>query len=137
MRTRFRGVLLLVLALGAPCLAYLVVAAAVAGTFPTTGIASYYSGELDGKLTASSEPYRRTGFTAASYDFYGKTLQVTNLRNGKSVVVRVNDRGPAKRLNRVLDLSEAAFAEIATGQDIQRGLMSVSFREVPSVKPRE
>lgn len=97
------------------------------------GIASYYSGTLEGHPTASTEPYRRTGFTAASYFFYGKTLKVTNRRNGKSVLVRVNDRGPAVWVHRMLDLSEAAFAQIATSEDIVRGTMRVRVEETLGV----
>jgi rare lipoprotein A len=72
------------------------------------GVASWYGGEFHGRSTASGERYDMHAFTAAH-----KTLplpsyaRVTNLRNGHSVVVRINDRGPFVR-NRILDLSYAA-----------------------------
>jgi peptidoglycan lytic transglycosylase len=72
------------------------------------GVASWYGGEFHGRLTASGEPYDMNAMTAAH-----KTLplpsyaRVTNLRNGRSIVVRINDRGPFVR-NRILDLSYAA-----------------------------
>lgn len=95
-----------------------------------TGRASWYSEKYEGQQTASGELYHRRGFTAASWGHFGQTVRVTNLANGKSVVVRVNDRGPARRLGRAIDLSEAAFAAIATGQDIRRGTARVSIQFV-------
>jgi rare lipoprotein A len=70
--------------------------------------ASYYS---SGHRTASGERFNPNGFTAAHRSLpFGTRLQVTNLRNGRSVVVRVNDRGPFVR-GRGLDLARgAAFA---------------------------
>src|SRR5437773_2544186 len=59
------------------------------------GLASVYSDNLDGKRTASGERYDRRGLTAAHRTLpLGAELRVTNLGNGKSVRVRVNDRGP-------------------------------------------
>jgi rare lipoprotein A len=72
------------------------------------GVASWYWREFHGRSTASGEPYDMNALTAAH-----KTLplpsyaRVTNLRNGRSIVVRINDRGPFVR-NRILDLSYAA-----------------------------
>jgi rare lipoprotein A len=72
------------------------------------GVASWYGSEFDGRMTASGEPYDMNALTAAH-----KTLPLpsvcrdTNVRNGRSVIVRVNDRGPFVR-NRVIDLSYAA-----------------------------
>lgn len=90
-----------------------------------TGAASYYSDRYEGRPTASGELYARRDFTAASWRHFGHVVEVTNLANGKKVVVRVNDRGPARRLGRAIDLSEAAFAAIATPADIRRGTMKV------------
>ena len=92
---------------------------------PKVGDASYYAQEYEGKATASGEAYRRKGLTAASWDFYRCDVKVTNLANAKEIVLRVNDRGPARRLNRAIDLSEAAFARLATSEDIARGTMRV------------
>ncbi len=72
------------------------------------GLASYYQKIFQGHLTASGEPYDPNELTAAhnSYPF-GTLVRVTNLDNGKHVVVRVNDRGPYKP-NRIIDLSSEA-----------------------------
>lgn len=72
------------------------------------GIASYYAHDFHGKKTANGETYDMHKMTAAhrSYPFNTK-VKVTNLDNGKSVVVRVNDRGPFK-LERIMDLSFGA-----------------------------
>jgi rare lipoprotein A len=76
------------------------------------GRASYYSDRLEGRPTASGEPYRGGGLTAAHRTLpFGSRLRVTNLANGRTVVVRVNDRGPFAR-RRVLDLSRAAAGRL-------------------------
>jgi rare lipoprotein A len=77
------------------------------------GMASYYGAELAGNRTASGERFNPSALTAAHRSLpLGTKLRVTNNSNGKSVIVRVNDRGPFTR-NRVLDLSLAAAREIA------------------------
>src|SRR5882672_3136592 len=59
------------------------------------GTASWYGSDFDGKATASGEPYNMYDLTAAHMSLpLGSLVRVTNLRNGRSVVVRVNDRGP-------------------------------------------
>jgi rare lipoprotein A len=71
----------------------------------TVGMASYYK---HGKRTASGERFNPMGLTCAHRHLpFGTKLRVTNLKNGKSVVVRVNDRGPFIR-GRVIDLSLGA-----------------------------
>jgi rare lipoprotein A len=72
------------------------------------GIASYYADDFHGKKTANGEIYDMHALTAAhrSYPFHTK-MRVTNLDNGNSVIVRVNDRGPFK-LERITDLSLGA-----------------------------
>lgn len=72
------------------------------------GIASYYAHDFHGKKTANGEVFDMHALTAAhrSYPFHTK-VRVTNIGNGKSVVVRVNDRGPFK-LERIMDLSLGA-----------------------------
>jgi rare lipoprotein A len=63
-----------------------------------TGRASYVSNDLEGIPTASGEPFNNQAMTAAHREFpLGTRLRVTNLKNGRSVVVRVNDRGPYRR----------------------------------------
>ncbi len=77
-------------------------------TFVQRGVASWYGREEQGKRTASGEIYDRHGFTAASRHLpLNSVVRVTNQKNGRSVQVRINDRGPYAH-GRVLDLSEAA-----------------------------
>ena len=72
------------------------------------GIASYYAHDFNGKKTANGENYDMHGMTAAHRSFpFGTKVRVTNLENNKSVIVRVNDRGPFK-LERIMDLSLGA-----------------------------
>ncbi len=76
--------------------------------FVQSGVASWYGREEEGKLTASGEHFDRHQFTAASRKLpFNTVVRVTNENNGRSVQVRINDRGPFKK-GRVLDLSEAA-----------------------------
>jgi rare lipoprotein A len=70
-----------------------------------TGIASYYK---SGRRTANGERFNPMGLTAAHRSLpFGTRVKVTNLKTGRSVVVRINDRGPFIR-NRVIDLSYGA-----------------------------
>lgn len=72
------------------------------------GIASYYAHDFHGKKTANGESYDMHALTAAHRSFpFGTKVRVTNIDNGKSCIVRVNDRGPFK-LERIMDLSLAA-----------------------------
>lgn len=77
-----------------------------------TGMASYYGNGFHGKKTANGETYNRHELTAAHKKLpFNTRIKVTNLENNRSVVVRINDRGPfAKR--RILDLSEGAAKKI-------------------------
>jgi rare lipoprotein A len=75
------------------------------------GGASWYGPE-GGPLTATGERYVPSGLTAAHRTLpFGTKVQVTNLRNNQSVIVRINDRGPFIR-GRIIDLSDAAAAEV-------------------------
>jgi peptidoglycan lytic transglycosylase len=77
------------------------------------GNASYYGNELRGNRTSSGERFDPAAFTCAHRSLpLGTKLRVTNLTNGRSVIVRVNDRGPFTR-GRILDMSLAAAREIA------------------------
>lgn len=72
------------------------------------GYASYYGDEFDGRKTANGDIFSQSKFTAAHKSFpFGTKVKVTNLNNGLSVVVIINDRGPFVR-GRVIDLSKAA-----------------------------
>ena len=76
------------------------------------GSASYYAGHFEGNRTASGAVYRREQLTAAHRTLpFGTKLLVTNLKNNRSVVVTVNDRGPVPK-NRILDLSYAGAREL-------------------------
>lgn len=89
-----------------------------------SGVASYYAQSLHGRRTASGERYDSQALTAAHRTLpLGSRVRVTNLDNGRSVVVRINDRGPyvGKRL---IDLSYAAAREL---QFIDRGTTRVSI----------
>ncbi len=88
------------------------------------GIASYY---WQSQMTASGEVFDKRAMTAAHPTLpFGTLVEVTNLRNGRKTVVRINDRGPFKP-GRVIDVSEAA-AEILEMQ--ARGLAPVKLQVV-------
>jgi rare lipoprotein A len=76
------------------------------------GLASYYARSLDGKRTASGVPFDNDGLVAAHPTYpFGTLVRVTNLRNRRSVTVRVVDRGPTRAVRRkgvIIDLSRAA-----------------------------
>jgi len=77
-----------------------------------TGIASYYGKRFAGRPTASGERFNPQHLTAAHRTLpFGSKVRVTNPDNGKSVVVRINDRGPFTR-GRTIDLSRKAAEEI-------------------------
>jgi rare lipoprotein A len=73
-----------------------------------TGVASWYGEEFQGNTTASGEPYDLNGSTAAHPTLpLGTTVRVTNLKNSKNILVRVNDRGPHSG-RRLIDVSWGA-----------------------------
>ena len=95
------------------------------------GTASWYGEIFDGKPTASGERYDMYDMTAAHLKLpMGSYVKVTNLRNGRSVVVRVNDRGPVVP-GRIIDLSYGAAQAL---QFRQRGLQRV---RLDLVNPRD
>ncbi|NTW49182.1 MAG: septal ring lytic transglycosylase RlpA family protein, partial [Chlorobiales bacterium] len=76
------------------------------------GRASYYADEFHGRKTSSGEVYNMYEFTAAHRTLpFGAKVRITNLDNGKSANVRINDRGPWKR-NRILDMSLATAKKL-------------------------
>ncbi|MCB2205000.1 septal ring lytic transglycosylase RlpA family protein [bacterium] len=76
------------------------------------GVASYYHNKFHGRKTANGERYNRRELTAAHRDYpFGTYVRVTSMQNGKSVIVRINDRGPFRK-SRVIDLSRAAAEEL-------------------------
>jgi len=77
------------------------------------GVASFYGAELAGNRTASGERFNPNAMTAAHRTLpMGTKLRVTNKANGKSVVVRVNDRGPFAK-SRIIDVSRGAAEQIS------------------------
>jgi rare lipoprotein A len=82
-----------------------------------TGKASYYGLQFDGRKTSNGEIFNMNKLTAAHRSLkFGTVLKVTNVKNNKSVVVRVNDRGPFN-YERVLDLSQGAAEQIGMIKD--------------------
>ncbi len=76
------------------------------------GTASYYANKFDGRRTASGETFRSDKLTCASRTLpFGTMIKITNPRNGRSIIVRVNDRGPYTP-RYFLDLSPAAAKAI-------------------------
>jgi len=86
------------------------------------GEASYYAHKYHGRTTANGETYDENKMTAAHKTLpFGTTVRVTNLANGKKVVVRINDRGPFIK-GRIIDLSYKAAGEL---DYISRGVVKV------------
>lgn len=93
--------------------------------FEQVGDASWYGPGFHGRKTASGEVYDMNELTAAHKELpLGTEVEVTNLTTGKSIVVRINDRGPFHG-DRVLDLSRAAAKELGV---IKQGTAEVSIR---------
>ena len=105
------------------------------------GIVSYYGEKWNGRTTANMEIYNHKLLTCASPILpFNTVIEITNLANNKSIVIRVNDRGPYKMDRngkalrplqahpvRVLDLSEESFKSIG---DLNKGLLNVKYRIV-------
>jgi rare lipoprotein A len=94
------------------------------------GVASWYGSELAGRPTSSGEPYDPQELTAAHRSLpFSSWIEVTNLDNGHSVVLRVNDRGPfAETDERIVDVSYAAARLLGM---VRAGLALVSVKTVP------
>ena len=89
--------------------------------------ASWYGPKFHGKLTANGEIYDQMALTAAHKSLkFGTLLKVTNPKNGKSVIIRINDRGPYIG-DRELDLSKGAAIELGL---IEKGVARVKIEEV-------
>ena len=86
------------------------------------GLASFYADDFDGKMTANGEIYNMYELTAAHKTYpFNTMIRVTNLANNKTVIVRINDRGPVLE-NRIIDLS--------LGAAIQLGMDKAGVQEV-------
>jgi rare lipoprotein A len=91
-------------------------------TFLGEGLASYYGPGLHGRRTASGERFDQNALTAAHRTVrFGTCLRVVNMENGKSVEVRVNDRGPFKD-ERIIDVSLGAARKL---EMVEKGLARV------------
>jgi rare lipoprotein A len=91
------------------------------------GLASYYAHKFHGRTTANGETYDETKMTAAHRKLaFGTRVRVTNLTNNKSVVVRINDRGPFVD-GRIIDLSFAAAKKL---DYIKKGVIRVRVERV-------
>jgi rare lipoprotein A len=92
-----------------------------------SGVASYYGKRYQGRETASGEIFDLNKFTAAHRSLpFGDVVRVTNLANGRSVLVRINDRGPFVG-DRIVDLSLAAARQLDM---IEAGVTQVRLEEV-------
>jgi rare lipoprotein A len=96
------------------------------------GLASWYAGKFQGRKTASGETFDTAEMTAAHKTLpFGTRVKVTNLENGRDVIVRINDRGPFVE-GRVIDLSRAAADALAmTGSGVARVRVEVVTADKP------
>ena len=95
--------------------------------YTETGVASFYSMKYQFQQTASGERLNQLANTAAHKQLpFGSRVQVTNLSNGESVVVKINDRGPFVE-GRIIDLTRSAFAKIA---DTSAGIIDVKIEAI-------
>jgi rare lipoprotein A len=102
-------------------------APATAGSDAMEGLAAYYSNRLDGRKTASGQVFDQNALTGAHPTLpFGTKVKVTNTKNGRSVVVRINDRGPTQP-GRVIDLSRAAAGKLGM---LRAGLVPVKLEVV-------
>jgi rare lipoprotein A len=97
------------------------------------GTASYYAEEFDGRKTSNGETYDMNALTAAHRTLpFNTKIRVVNLENMKSVVVRVNDRGPFKD-DRVIDVSLEAARQLGL---IAKGTASVQIEILEQASDR-
>lgn len=103
----------------------LVVLYQMAGPYYEVGIASWYGPGFDGNFTANGEVYDMNGISAAHKTLpFGTIVRVVEFSTGKSIVVRINDRGPFIE-GRIIDLSKGAAKELGI---IDKGITKVGLR---------
>jgi len=91
-------------------------------------MASYYSSKFEGRKTANGEIFSNSLLTAAHPTLpFGTKVKVTCLANNRSVVVRINDRGPFSSKKRIIDLSQSAARELGI---IKKGVARVRIEVV-------
>jgi len=118
-----KGIVLLVILIVCPALA-----------IAEDGVASWYGGKFHGRMTSSGEVFDTNTLTAAHRTLpFGTVVKVTNLDNGKSVLVKINDRGPFVG-GRIIDLSRAAAVRLGM---IDTGVARVSLQIVAFVSPND
>ena len=116
----------------AAALAALLALSGCGGRYAKTGLASWYGEELAGRPTASGERFDPAGFTAAHRRLpLGSLAQVTDLSTGRSILVRINDRGPYRH-GRLIDLSRGSAQLLGTDR---RAVAKVRVRAVSRGKP--
>jgi len=97
----------------------------------TTGKAAWYGKKFNGRKTASGQRFNASSLTAASNTLpLGTLVKVTNLKNKKSVTVRINDRSP-KQPDRIIDVTRAAAARLGM---LKSGIAVVELKVVGNVK---
>jgi len=102
-------------------------------TFTQTGQGSYYADKFAGRLTTSGVPYRPGQMTAAHNTLpFGTLIKVTNVRNGKSVKVTVNDRGPHVK-GRIVDVSRKAARKLDL---VDAGVVPVQLTVIKAARSR-
>jgi rare lipoprotein A len=107
---------------------------AVAAGDVATGKAAWYGNKFNGRKTASGQRFNAGALTAASNTLpFGTLVRVTNLKNKKSVVVRINDRGP-QQADRIIDVSRAAAARLGM---LRSGLAEVELKVVGQAKGKK
>lgn len=91
------------------------------------GKASYYGGKFHGRKTASGEVFDKNKLTAAHKTLpFGTKVKVTDKKSGKSVTVKINDRGPYVK-GRIIDLSEFAAKKLGI---LEKGVTEVTLEEI-------
>lgn len=104
--------------------------AAAAGDV-TTGKAAWYGKKFNGRKTASGQRFNAASLTAASNTLpFGTLVKVTNVKNKKSVTVRINDRGP-KQADRIIDVTRAAAARLGM---LKSGVAEVEMKVMGNAK---
>ena len=122
-------------AVAAVCIC-MVAAVANAAPLPSQqdGLASVYDKHFSGKSTASGERYDSRALTAAHRTLpFGTNIRVTNLENGRSVQVRINDRGPHVR-GRIVDLSSSAAAALGFKTGVARVRIEILSHPGPAAR---
>ena len=113
--------------IGTIAIVSLAIAFSFFGPYYETGIASWYGPGFDGNLTANGEVYDMNGISAAHKTLpFGTIVRVVDLETGRSIVVRINDRGPFVE-GRIIDLSKGAAEKLGM---VERGIVPVGLRIV-------